>query len=80
MLRTIIFLFFYLIVRAAEITGVFTSFDSLVFQNGGTYPYEAPANPSWIATLSWAMDGNVVAPGDTFTLHMPCTFKLAYNR
>ncbi|ABN64394.2 Agglutinin-like protein 1 precursor, partial [Scheffersomyces stipitis CBS 6054] len=67
--------FLFSCVRAAVVSGVFTSFDSLVFQNGGNYPFDGPANPSWIATLKWQLDGTKVAPGDTFTLDMPCTFK-----
>ena len=60
---------------ASEVTDVFQSFDSLVWQNAANYQYSTPAAPSWIATLSWKILGSNVHAGDTFTLNMPCVFK-----
>ncbi|KAK6459640.1 cell-wall agglutinin N-terminal ligand-sugar binding-domain-containing protein [Scheffersomyces xylosifermentans] len=60
---------------AKEVTGVFTNFDSLVFQNAGDYAIASPAYPSWIAKLNWVIDGSKETAGDTFTLNMPCVFK-----
>ncbi|ODV76727.1 uncharacterized protein CANTADRAFT_41270, partial [Suhomyces tanzawaensis NRRL Y-17324] len=59
-----------------EISGVFTSLDSIVFkcQNNALNPI--PATPSWIATLVWGMDSTLVSPDDTFTLTMPCVFSI----
>ncbi|ODV79533.1 bacterial adhesin [Suhomyces tanzawaensis NRRL Y-17324] len=58
-----------------QVSGVFTSFDSLKYQKGANYPNITPATPSWVATLSWSLDAAKVAPGDTFTLTLPCVFK-----
>ncbi|KAK6453614.1 cell-wall agglutinin N-terminal ligand-sugar binding-domain-containing protein, partial [Scheffersomyces xylosifermentans] len=60
---------------AKEVTGVFTNFESLVFQNAGNYSITSPDKPSWIATLHWVIDGSKEKAGDTFTLNMPCVFK-----
>ncbi|EGW34043.1 uncharacterized protein SPAPADRAFT_135549, partial [Spathaspora passalidarum NRRL Y-27907] len=77
MFRFLIFtILTFAIVSAEQISGIFTSFDSLVWQQSGTYPYtNGPGFASWIATLSWKIDGSTVSPGDTFTLNLPCVFK-----
>ncbi|KAK6875191.1 Agglutinin-like protein 6, partial [Candida tropicalis] len=62
-------------VTPKEITGIFTSFDSLTYSDAGNYGYQGPGNPTWTATLGWSLDGSVASPGDTFTLIMPCVFK-----
>ncbi|KAG7665447.1 uncharacterized protein J8A68_001135 [[Candida] subhashii] len=62
-------------VTTQEVTGIFTSFDSLVWENDNYYPFKGPNFPSWLATLSWIIDGSRINAGDTFTLKMPCVFK-----
>ncbi|MCP8719472.1 MAG: hypothetical protein M5F18_09290, partial [Asgard group archaeon] len=62
-------------VTPKEITGVFTSFNSLTYFDAGNYGYQGPGNPTWTSTLGWSLDGSVASPGDTFTLIMPCVFK-----
>ena len=54
-------------VTPKEITGIFTSFDSLTYSDAGNYGYQGPGNPTWTATLGWSLDGSVASPGDTFT-------------
>ncbi|EGW31962.1 uncharacterized protein SPAPADRAFT_152224, partial [Spathaspora passalidarum NRRL Y-27907] len=60
---------------AEQVSGIFTSFDSLEWEKAANYGYASPAYPSWIATLSWAIKGSKVSAGDTFTLTLPCVFK-----
>nr|QTC10007.1 agglutinin-like protein [Spathaspora passalidarum] len=62
------------ITLSKQITGVFTSFDSLEWEGKGE---PMPAYPTWWASLSWEIDGSIMNSGDTFTLHMPCVFKFA---
>ncbi|KAK6866917.1 Agglutinin-like protein 6, partial [Candida tropicalis] len=62
------------LVAPKEISGVFTSFDSLKW-NEDSNDFRGPASPTWKATLGWSLDGTKVNPGDTFTLIMPCVFK-----
>ncbi|EGW35286.1 uncharacterized protein SPAPADRAFT_64435 [Spathaspora passalidarum NRRL Y-27907] len=62
-------------VATQEVTGVFTSFDSLTWLDSGNYHIKYPAAPAWIAELGWKIDGSLVSAGDTFTLTMPCVFK-----
>jgi hypothetical protein len=63
------------VVNGKLITGIFTSIDSIVHSGGLQYYSAAPINPSWIVSMSWAFDGDMVAPGDNFNLNMPCVFK-----
>ncbi|EGW31730.1 uncharacterized protein SPAPADRAFT_141433, partial [Spathaspora passalidarum NRRL Y-27907] len=65
---------------AKQISGVFTSFDSLVWKKAANYPFPAPQFPSWIATLSWKIKGSNMSAGDTFTLTMPCVFKFTTSQ
>ncbi|EGW35284.1 uncharacterized protein SPAPADRAFT_64434 [Spathaspora passalidarum NRRL Y-27907] len=58
-----------------EISGVFTSFNSLTWLNSNPNTFQTPASPAWIAELSWKIDGSVVSAGDTFSLTMPCVFR-----
>ena len=62
-------------VTPKEVSGIFTSFNSLTWSDAGNYGYRGPANPAWQAKLSWSLEGKKVNPGDTFTLTMPCVFK-----
>ncbi|CAK7900172.1 hypothetical protein CAAN1_05S05138 [[Candida] anglica] len=62
-------------IYAKQIAGVFTSLDSITFQNPGGYPDNIPTSPSWIASISWFIDGSTMSAGDTFTLHMPYVYK-----
>ncbi|EGW33833.1 uncharacterized protein SPAPADRAFT_134426 [Spathaspora passalidarum NRRL Y-27907] len=62
-------------VSTQAISGVFTEFNSLTWENGGGYPYASPSSPSWMAKLGWKIDGSTMNSGDTFTLDMPCVFK-----
>ncbi|RLV95511.1 Agglutinin-like protein 1 [Spathaspora sp. JA1] len=73
-------LLFTVLVASEQITGVFTSFDSLKWENGASYPFAGPSNPSWISKLSWKIDGSLMHPGDTFTLTMPCVFKFTTSQ
>ncbi|EGW35379.1 uncharacterized protein SPAPADRAFT_146555, partial [Spathaspora passalidarum NRRL Y-27907] len=76
MFLSLIFLQILLTFAAAkEISGVFTSFNSLKWRKGANYRYASPAFPSWIAELGWKIDGSKMSAGDTFTLTMPCVFK-----
>ncbi|EGW31729.1 uncharacterized protein SPAPADRAFT_140900, partial [Spathaspora passalidarum NRRL Y-27907] len=81
MLRFFIFSFLVLATATADqVSGIFTSFDSLVWQKAANYPFAGPAYPSWISTLSWAIKGTDVSPGDTFTLTLPCVFKFTTSQ
>lgn len=51
------------------ITGIFTSFDSLVWDNPDET--DCPLMKCATAILYWKIDGYVAKPGDTFKLHMP---------
>ncbi|EGW34041.1 uncharacterized protein SPAPADRAFT_134874, partial [Spathaspora passalidarum NRRL Y-27907] len=68
------------LVASEQISGIFTSFDSLVWQKAASYPFAGPAYPSWISTLSWKIDGSTMSPGDTFTLNLPCVFKFTTSQ
>ena len=67
------------VVSAAQVSGVFTGFPSLVWQAGGNYYKPLPEFSSWVATLDWAIQGSKFKAGDTFTLHMPCVFQFTAN-
>ncbi|RLV96629.1 Agglutinin-like protein 1 [Spathaspora sp. JA1] len=62
------------VVSSKHISGIFTSFNSLRWEDGNSYKYAGPDIPNWIADLSWRIDGSTMLPGDTFTLSMPCVF------
>lgn len=61
-------------VLADEISGVFTSFDSLTFSHP-RLTYTPPNFPTWTAVFGWDLEGSTARPGDVFTLVMPCVFK-----
>ncbi|EMG46020.1 Agglutinin-like protein, putative, partial [Candida maltosa Xu316] len=68
-------------VQSAQISGVFTSFNSLVWQKASSsYTYSGPSLPTWMATLGWTLDGATARPGDTFTLIMDCTYKFVTDQ
>ncbi|EGW33071.1 uncharacterized protein SPAPADRAFT_136382, partial [Spathaspora passalidarum NRRL Y-27907] len=67
-------------VSSEQISGVFTSFDSLVWEKAADYPFAGPSYPSWIVKLSWRINGNDMNAGDTFTLDLPCVFKFTTNQ
>ena len=54
-------------VTPKEITGVFTSFNSLTYFDAGNYGYQGPGNPTWTSTLGWSLDGSVASPGECIT-------------
>ncbi|KAA8904048.1 hypothetical protein DIURU_002000 [Diutina rugosa] len=56
---------------AKEVSGVFTSLDSVKFEPGANYLYDTPNSASWKATVSWKIEGSKYSAGDTFTLNMP---------
>ncbi|KAG7662230.1 uncharacterized protein J8A68_004240 [[Candida] subhashii] len=71
-------LLFYLLdsfANCAVVSGIFTSLDSIVYQQGANYGFDGPGNPSWVVTMSWEINGGKVSPKDTFVLTLPCVFK-----
>ncbi|KAI5959191.1 uncharacterized protein KGF55_005534, partial [Candida pseudojiufengensis] len=62
-------------VFGAQVSGIFTNFNSLTYTPTVGYTHAAPNNPTWQATLDWTLDGTRLSAGDTFQLMMPCVFK-----
>lgn len=58
-----------------QVSGIFTSFDSLTWSSGSSSYQRLPSNPNWLVTMGWSMKGSEISAGDTFTLNMPCVFK-----
>ncbi|EGW31728.1 uncharacterized protein SPAPADRAFT_140483, partial [Spathaspora passalidarum NRRL Y-27907] len=80
MLRFFLFTIFLVAASAEQVSGIFTSFDSLVWEKAANYAFASPAYPSWIATLSWKFKGTEVSSGDTFSLTLPCVFKFTTSQ
>ncbi|KAI5906184.1 Agglutinin-like protein 9, partial [Candida parapsilosis] len=73
--QLLILLYSLTLTTAAQVSGIFTSFNSLTWKSASNYRNAAPNYPTWTAVLGWSLDGAKVNPGDTFTLTMPCVFK-----
>ncbi|CAN3504105.1 hypothetical protein DICA1_F17458 [Diutina catenulata] len=62
-------------VTAKEVSGVFQSINDIQWKPLSDSYVQIPGGINWEASVAWQMDEGKVAPGDTFTLHMPCVFK-----
>ncbi|RCK57457.1 Agglutinin-like protein 1 [Candida viswanathii] len=64
------------VVSAKQVSDIFTRFVSLTQDRFNSYNADGPSLTTWIVTLGWEIDGTKAQPGDTFTLEMPCFYKI----
>ncbi|RCK64319.1 Agglutinin-like protein 7 [Candida viswanathii] len=64
------------LVATVEVYEIFTRFVSITKDAVNSYSFEGPVLSTWIVTLGWEIDGTRAMPGDTFTLEMPCVYRI----
>ena len=67
------------VINAKVLSGIFTRFVSLTQSSYNSYSFDGPMLTTWIAALGWEINGTKAKPGDTFTLEMPCVYKIFIN-
>lgn len=67
-------LYFATFVACAQVSGIFHTLYPIPYTRSDSLAL--PSNPFWNVSLGWEIDGRNVRPGDTFTLSMPCVYKI----